>query len=164
MSTTLEINIAKPGQFLAFVLNKQIYGVPIGTVREINRLSEIIPVPRTPDFVAGVMNLRGKVIPVIFLRSKLGIANVDATKETCIIVIETNVGQIGMIVDSVSGVLDLAANQIEPTPNFGSNANTEFVIGLGKLDSNVIILIDIVLALTSNQLIELAGLGSQKSA
>lgn len=162
-TSTLEIRSAKPGQYLTFVLNSQLYGVPIGTVREINRLSEITPVPKTPNFVAGVMNLRGKVIPVVNLRTKLGFEQAAHTKETCIIVIETVVGQVGMIVDSVRGVIELVANQIEPTPNLGNSAETEFVLGMGKLENTVIILIDIVKALSSTQLAELATV-SEKHA
>ncbi|MEK6772383.1 MAG: chemotaxis protein CheW [Bdellovibrionota bacterium] len=165
MSTnTPEIRTAKPGQYLTFVLNSQLYGVPIGTVREINRLSEITPVPKTPSFVAGVMNLRGKVIPVVNLRSKLGFERTNNTKETCIIVIETVVGQVGMIVDSVRGVIELFTNQIEPTPNLGNSAETEFVLGMGKLENTVIILIDIVKALSNNQLAELGTLPERNAA
>ena len=164
MSVTPEVKMARPGQYLTFVLKDQLYSVPIGTVREINSLSEITPVPRTPDFVAGVMNLRGKVIPVINLRMKLGLQSTDHTKKTCIIVIETDVGQIGMIVDSVSGVIELVANQIEPTPNLGNDAETEFVLGMGKIDNKVIVLIDIVKALSSKQLLDLASLPTQDAA
>lgn len=164
METSPEIRSAKPGQYLTFVLNSQLYGVPIGTVREINRLSEITPVPKTPVFVAGVMNLRGKVIPVVNLRLKLGFQETQHTKETCIIVIETAVGQVGMIVDSVRGVIELVSNQIEPTPNLGNSSETEFVMGMGKLENTVIILIDIVRALSANQLQELATIQQKQAA
>lgn len=164
MSQTSESKMAKPGQYLTFTLNSQLYGVPIGTVREINRLSDITPVPRTPAFVAGVMNLRGKVIPVLNLRLKLGFEQVPHTKETCIIVIETPVGQVGMTVDSVSGVIELVSSQIEPTPNLGNEAETDFVLGMGKLESKVIILIDIVRALSQSQLQNLAEAAEPKSA
>ncbi len=163
-TSTPELKTAKPGQYLTFVLNSQLYGVPIGTVREINRLSEITPVPKTPHFVAGVMNLRGKVIPVVNLRTKLGFQQTQHTKETCIIVIETVVGQVGMIVDSVRGVIELVSNQIEPTPNLGNSAETEFVLGMGKLENTVIILIDIVKALSNTQLAELATLPEKHAA
>jgi purine-binding chemotaxis protein CheW len=159
-----EVRTAKPGQYLTFVLNEQLYGVPIGTVREINRMSDITPVPRTPSFVAGVINLRGKVIPVVNLRSKLGFSTVQHTKSTCIIVIESNVGQIGMIVDSVSGVIELQAAQIEPTPNLGSGTDTDFVMGMGKVEQKVVILIDIVRALSTQQLSDLAALSADKAA
>jgi purine-binding chemotaxis protein CheW len=158
MSTLHEDKCAKPGQYLTFVLNQQLYGVPIGTVREINRMSDITPVPKTPNYVAGVMNLRGKVIPVINLRTKLNFESISATKETCIIVIETQVGQVGMIVDSVSGVIELVSTQIEPTPNLGNTSETEFVLGMGKVENKVVILIDIVRALSHNQLADLREL------
>lgn len=152
MSVKNEDSLAKPGQYLTFVLSQQLYGVPIGAVREINRMSEITPVPKTPVFVAGVMNLRGKVIPVINLRTKLNFASMTATKETCIIVIEAFDGQVGMIVDSVSGVIELATSQIEPTPNLGNLVDTEFVLGMGKMENKVIVLIDIVKVLSNHQI------------
>lgn len=163
MSISTEDKSAKPGQYLTFVLNQQLYGVPIGTVREINRMSDITPVPKTPDYVAGVMNLRGKVIPVINLRMKLNFNAVPTTKETCIIVIETPVGQVGMIVDSVSGVIELVSTQIEPTPNLGNPSETEFVLGMGKVENKVVILIDIVRALSNNQLVELSTLNEKET-
>ncbi len=155
MAQNNENRLAQPGQYLTFVLSHQLYGVPIGAIREINRMSEITPVPKTPSFVAGVMNLRGKVIPVVNLRKKLNFEPIETTKETCIIVIEAFDGQVGMIVDSVSGVIELASNQIEPTPNLGNLVDTEFVLGMGKLENKVIVLIDIVKVLSNHQINEL---------
>ncbi len=164
MSNPNTIEVTKPGQYLTFHLKELLYGIPIGAVREINRVSEITPVPRTPAAVAGVMNLRGKVIPVVNLRTKLGLPTVEHTKATCIIVIDTPVGQVGMIVDSVSGVLELGAKQIEPTPDFGAGADTEFVLGLGKLEDRVVVLVDIVRALSVAQLSELGALTERLAA
>src|SRR4051812_5909453 len=104
---------AKPGQYLTFMLNTQAYGVPIGSVREINRVVEITVVPQTPFFVAGVMNLRGRVIPVVDLRLRFNFPATPHTRHTCIIVVEGTQGQFGAIVDSVIGVVDFADNQIE---------------------------------------------------
>ena len=143
---------ANPGQYLTFSINSQLYGVPIGTVREINRVTDITPVPQTPVFVAGVMNLRGKVIPVIELRVKFGIAKTAQTKQTCIIVIEGETGQVGMIVDSVSGVIELTAEQIEPAPVLGNDADMAYVMGMGKVDKGVVVLVDIVRALSRDNL------------
>ncbi len=143
---------ARPGQYLTFMLRKQAYGVPIGTVREINRVTDITPVPQTPHFVAGVMNLRGKVIPVVDLRLKFGMESEGRTKETCIIVIEAESGQVGMIVDSVSGVIDLVTTQIEPAPVMGDEKRLGFVMGMGKVEQTVIILVDIVRALGKEEL------------
>lgn len=139
-------------KYLTFVLKGQPYGVPIGAVREINRVTEITPVPQTPPFVAGVINLRGKVIPVIDLRMKLGMANTQHTKQTCIIVIEGQSEQVGMIVDSVSGVVDLNEDQIEPRPMMGNDDKLGYVLGMGKIDNNVVIIIDIVKALNKEEL------------
>ena len=143
---------AKPGQYLTFILKSQPYGVPIGAVREINRVSDITPVPQTPSFVAGVINLRGKVIPVVDLRLKFGMDAAPRTKATCTIVIEGTDGQVGMIVDSVSGVADLTAAQIEPTPVLGDQEKLSFVMGMGKVENQVLILLDIVHALSKENL------------
>ena len=144
--------LAKPGQYLTFVLKGQTYGVPIGTVREINRVSEITPVPQTPPFVSGVINLRGKVIPVVNLRVKFGLEFAQYTKGTCVIVIEGSCGQVGIIVDAVNAVFELNANQIEPTPTLGDESKLAFITGMGKVDDHVIILLDVVEALSKDQL------------
>jgi purine-binding chemotaxis protein CheW len=149
MSTQAE---AGPGQYLTFTLKNQTYGVPIATVREINRVSEITQVPQTPAFVAGVMNLRGKVIPVVDLRLKLSMERAEHTKATCVIVIEGESGQIGMIVDSVNGVIELAASQIEPPPMVGVSAQDSSVMGMGKVDDQVILLLAIVQCLSKENL------------
>jgi purine-binding chemotaxis protein CheW len=143
---------AKPGQYLTFHLRGQLYGLPIAVVREINRVGEIAPVPQTHSFVAGVINLRGKIIPVVDLRLKFGFEKIDHTKETCVIVIEGEDGQVGTIVDSVSGVVELEANQIEPTPVMGDPEKLGFVIGMGKVDNKVVILVDAVNALSKAHL------------
>lgn len=139
-------------QFLTFTINQQLYGAPITTVREINRMGDITPVPRTPDYVAGVMNLRGKVIPVVNLRMKLNFPAIASTKSTCIIVIESPIGQVGMIVDAVNGVIELSKENIEPPPQLGNAKALEFVLSLGKVDSNVIILIDIMKVLDASEM------------
>lgn len=159
MSETVEASkkgIAQPGQYLSFMLQGQSYGVGIGTVREINRVTDVTAVPHTPPFVAGVMNLRGKVIPVVDLRLKFGLEAVPHTRQTCIIVIEGEFGQVGMIVDSVNGVIVLSQDQIEPAPVMGNVEDLRFVIGMGKVDSSVLILVDIVNALSREQLTGIA--------
>jgi purine-binding chemotaxis protein CheW len=160
MPTESEIN-SKPGQYLTFVLKSQTYGVPIGTVREINQLTDITAVPQAPKFVAGVMNLRGKVIPVVDLRLKFSLEAERPTKQTCIIVIEVQGGQIGMIVDQVRSVIDLTQQQIEPAPNLGEATRSGYVIGMGKVHAQepehneVIILVDIVKALSKEEMLDL---------
>lgn len=143
---------AKPGQYLTFQLMSEQYGVAIETVREINQFGEITPVPRTPDYVKGVMNLRGKIIPVVNLRIKFGMQPQDTTRDTCIIVIDTEIGQVGMIVDSVKEVVDLQESQIEPSPVLGNEHSMSFVRGMGKVDNKVVILVDIVSAFSAEQM------------
>lgn len=143
--------IAKPGQYLTLLLKSQYYGVPIGTVREINQIGDVVPVPHTPEFVLGVMNLRGKVIPVVDLRKKFGMESAPRTRETCIVVIDGQAGQIGMVVDAVSEVVELAASQIEPSPVLGEESKLSFVRGMGKMEAKVIILVDVVSALSKDE-------------
>lgn len=143
-------NLASPGQYLTFILRGQSYAVPIESVREINRMCEIAPVPQTPPYVAGVINLRGKVIPVIDLRLRFDFPLSTITKESCIIVIESKHGQVGTIVDAVSGVVDLRQDEIEPPPHLGNDENLSFIIGMGKTAQEVIILVDTVHALESD--------------
>ena len=150
---TVNIGIeAKPGQYLTFIINEQGYGVSIGTVREINRVVEITPVPQTPFYVAGVMNLRGRVIPVIDLRLKFGFEATPYTKQTCIIVIEGAQGEFGVIVDAVTGVVNFNVNQIEPTPTLGAEARLGFIMGMAKTEENVVIIVNIVDVLEKNQM------------
>lgn len=155
---------AKPGQYLTFQLMAEQYGVPIETVREINRVGEITPVPRTPECVKGVMNLRGKIIPVVNLRVKFGMEAQAYTRDTCIIVIDTHIGQVGMIVDSVKEVVDLTENQIEPSPVLGSESAMNFVRGMGKVDQRVIILVDIVSSFSQEQMSDLSSMNTMSNA
>ncbi len=142
---------AKAGRYLTFVLKGRPYGLPIDTVRGINQVNEITPVPQTPEFVIGVINLRGKVIPVVDLRLKFGLEYTPYNRETCIIVIEGEHGQIGMVVDQVSEVVDFIEENIEASPQMGEKMN--FVLGMGKVDERVIILIDIVSALSKEAML-----------
>lgn len=153
-NTKNQRSIAGGGQYLVFVLNQQTYGVAISTVREINRVTEITPIPKTPLFVAGVMNLRGSLVPVVNLRLKFGLEVAAFTKHTCIIVIESEHGPVGMIVDAVSGVQDLQSMQIEAPPAIGEDPEQSFINGMGKIGNQVIILIDIVHALSKDELIK----------
>jgi purine-binding chemotaxis protein CheW len=144
-----ERRVAEAGRYLTFSLHGQCYGVPIGTVREINRLATLATVPQMPAFVAGVMNLRGKVVPIVDLGLRFGFAAATRSKETCIIVIEGLKGQVGTIVDAVSGVIDLAAGQIEPPPELEGQGPTHFLLGLGKTEDKVVILIDTACVLSA---------------
>jgi len=140
------------GKFLTFVLGEEIYGIEILKAREIIGLMDITTVPQTPDYMKGVINLRGKVIPVIDLRMKFSMQEEAHTQETCVIVVEVNSTSIGIIVDSVSEVSDIGGGEIENAPKFGQNIDTSFIMGLGKVKDKIIILLDIDAVLSSAEL------------
>jgi purine-binding chemotaxis protein CheW len=144
------------GKYLTFVLAEEEYGLEILKVREIIGLMDITAVPRTPAFVKGVINLRGKVIPVVDLRLKFTMPEAERTDQTCIIVVDVGQIEMGIIVDKVSEVLDIEADEIEDTPSFGINLNTDFILGIGKAGGKVTILLDINKVLTTEDLNTLA--------
>jgi purine-binding chemotaxis protein CheW len=135
------------GKYLTFSLGKEEYGIGILKVREINGMMPITSVPRTPGFIKGVINLRGKVIPVVDLRLKFEMGAVDYTERTCIIVVEmangTGTIQMGIVVDSVSEVLNIKRSEIEETPTFGANLSADYILGMAKIGDGVKILLDI---------------------
>ncbi len=138
---------AQPGLYLTFNLAGEVHGLQILKVQEIMGMMNVTAVPQMPDFVRGVINLRGKVIPVVDLRSKFGLDTTEDTDRTCVIVvqIESESGQVtmGVIVDEVAEVLDIGSDQIEPPPSFGASVYTDFILGMGKVGDNVLILLDI---------------------
>ena len=140
------------GKFLTFVLGEEIYGIEILKAREIIGLMDITTVPQTPDYMKGVINLRGKVIPVIDLRMKFSMKKGERTQETCVIVVEVNSTSIGLIVDSVSEVSDITGAEIEDAPSFGQGIDTSFIMGLGKVNDKIIILLDIDAVLSTEEL------------
>lgn len=145
-------NETTEGKFLTFALEKEIYGVEILKVKEIICLMDITNVPQTPDYMKGVINLRGKVIPVIDLRLKFSMSEVEHTQETCIIVVEVHNSLIGVIVDGVSEVMYIKGEEIEDAPSFGQEVDTKFIKGLGKTKERIIILLDIEKVLSSEEL------------
>ena len=147
---------AMDGKFLTFILGKEIYGIEILKAREIIGLMDITTVPQTPEYMKGVINLRGKVIPVIDLRLKFGMPEEEHTQETCVIVVEVNNTSLGIIVDSVSEVSDINGGEIEDAPSFGQGIDTSFIMALGKVKDKIIILLDIEAVLSSEEL-EMVG-------
>jgi len=136
-------------QFVSFTLANEEYGIPILRVQEIIRHSEPTRVPRTPDFVEGVLNLRGQVIPVIDLRRRFGLPAGERNRDTRIIVVEAGNQTIGMVVDGVSAVVPIGRRQIEPPPPMGAQVRTDFIVGMGKVEDRLIILLDIDRILTA---------------
>ena len=144
------------GKFLTFFLDEEEYGLVILTVQEIMGLMPITRVPRTPVYVMGVVNLRGKVIPVVDLRLKFGMEAIEATDLTCIIVVQSEGRQFGLVVDRVSEVVDLLDADIEEPPTFGEGVNSDYIMGMGKSQDRVTILLDIDRVLASDELEQLA--------
>src|SRR5262245_24911010 len=138
---------ASAGKYLTFALAQEEYGLPVLKVREIIKMMDITGVPQVPQHVKGVINLRGKVIPIIDLRLKFGLPVQDYTEQTCIIVVEVQLEErrvmLGVIVDSVSEVLNVAAEEVEPTPDFGERLDTAYMQGIAKVKGKVKILLDL---------------------
>ncbi len=145
----------REGKYLTFTLAEEEYGIGILKIREIIGMMPITSVPRTPKFVKGVINLRGKVIPVVDLRLRFGMEEIDYTERTCIIVVEVESGSgqviIGIVVDSVSEVLNIKAEEIEDTPTFGTRLNTDYILGMAKMEGRVKILLDIDRVLSAEE-------------
>ncbi len=141
------------GKYLTFSLAGEEYGIGILKVKEIIGMMTVTPIPRLPAFVKGVINLRGKVIPVIDLRLKFGMEAAEYSERTCIIVVEIREGDktvpIGLVVDSVSEVLNVRDEQVDPPPSFGTRLRTGYILGMAKDEKSVKILLDIDRILTA---------------
>ena len=130
-------------QVVSFKLGSEEYGVDIAQVQEINRMVSITHVPRAPQFMEGVINLRGQLIPIIDLRARFGMPRAEHTKNTRIVVTEIGSKRVGMVVDSVSEVLRLPVDQVEPAPEMITGVDTEYIRGVGKIEDRLIILLDL---------------------
>jgi purine-binding chemotaxis protein CheW len=164
-SLTAELGKRLAGKYMTFQLAKEEYGLEILKVREIIGLMEITRVPRTRDFVRGVINLRGKVIPVVDLRLKFGMAACEATDQTVIIVVQYAIEgrplTMGILVDQVLEVLSIDGAHIEPPPALGSAAlDTEFILGVGKHEKRIVFLLDIAKVLSSGEATDVARAAS----
>jgi purine-binding chemotaxis protein CheW len=149
------------GKYMTFKLAQEEYGLRILRVREIIGIMDITRVPKTREFIRGVINLRGKVIPVVDLRLKFGMPKLEATDQTVIIVVQCSVSDgtltMGVLVDEVLEVMSIEASQIEPPPRFGAGSSeTEFVLGVGKSERRVIFLLDIERVLSAEETAEVA--------
>lgn len=143
-------------KYLTFKLADEEYGVEILKVRELIGIMNITCVPRMPVFMKGVINLRGKVIPVVDLRLKFGLEEIAYTEQTCIIVVDVG-KEIGIVVDTVSEVLDIEGKDVDPPPSMGRSVDTSFILGMGKVGEAVKILLDIDKVLTTDELIDIAS-------
>lgn len=148
------------GKYLTFTLHRESYGIDVLKVREIIRLTNITTVPQMPDYVRGVINLRGKIIPVIDLRLKFGFPNAESTEHTCIIVVQVKLPDgkatpMGLVVDGVEEVTSLTAADIEETPDFGGQIATDYILGMAKVKGAVKTLLEIDRVLTGESLTQL---------
>ena len=143
-------------QYLTFKLADETYALDIGKVREVLDFTTVTKVPRTPDFMRGVINLRGSVVPVVDLRLKFGMSATEKTVSTCVIIAEMTVDNdttiLGALADSVQEVIDLGPGDISAAPKIGTQLRTEFIRGMGKRDDRFIILIDVDKVFSSDEL------------
>ncbi len=156
MDQAIKAMTDREGKYLTFTLANEEYGISILKIKEIIGMLPITSVPQTPEFVKGVINLRGKVIPVMDLRLRFGMESIDYTERTCIVVVEIE-GQsgtvmIGIVVDAVSEVLNIKGEDIEDTPTFGTKLNTDYILGMAKMEGSVKILLDIGQVLSSEEI------------
>jgi purine-binding chemotaxis protein CheW len=142
------------GKYLTFTLGAETYGLEVLKVREIIRLPSITPVPQMPSHILGVMNLRGKIIPVLDLHIRFGLPNQAATERTCVVVVQAKTGNsaetlMGLVVDDVQEVMGISEAEIEETPEFGSSFSTDYLVGVAKLKGKVALLLDIARVLAT---------------
>jgi purine-binding chemotaxis protein CheW len=140
-------DITETRQYLTFKLGKETFGIDVAKVREVLDFTTITEIPRTPDFMSGVINLRGSVVPVVDLRLSFRMSKTERTTNTCIVVVEVLLeGEstvIGALADSVEEVIDLEPDQIQPAPRIGTHIRTDFIKGMGKRDAQFIMILDI---------------------
>ena len=153
-------------QYVTFGLGDELFGVEVTRAREILDLVPVTKVPQTPDYLLGVINLRGQVVPVVDLRVKLGLPNLDTTRDSCIIVMEVQVDgevlTVGGLADSVREVMELRDDLIEPPPRLGTKLKTEFIAGMGKVDEQFLILLEIDRVFSSEELAVVQASGERQ--
>jgi len=159
MNQAIKATTIKTGKYLTFSLEKEEYGIGILKVKEIIGMMPITSIPRTPAFVKGVINLRGKVIPVLDLRAKFEMETIAYTERTCIIVVEIDSDEatilIGIVVDAVCEVLNIREEEVEETPKFGTRLKHDYILGMAKRDGGVKILLNIDRVLSSEEISEI---------
>jgi len=155
-------------QYLTFMLGGETYAMGILSIKEIIEYGNITEVPRMPEFIRGVINLRGSVVPVIDLGARFGKQATDITRRTCIVIIEVANGEetqdVGVMVDAVNEVLEISASEIEPAPSFGANIRADFIDGMGKINGKFVIILNIHQVLSVEEMATLAGVGGTEVA
>ncbi len=163
-----ETNVSDSNQYLTFMLGEEGFAIEISRVREVLDFTDLTKVPRTPDYMRGVINLRGNVVPVVDLRLQLGMTAVEKTVDTCIVIVEVDISadmlHIGMLADSVQEVVDIDTNQIEPAPRLGTRLKTDFIKGMAKRDDKFNIILDIDKVLSGDDLVMLSAAQLEETA
>ncbi len=158
--------ITEVTQYLTFTLAEEVFALDIAKVREVLDFTTVTKVPQTPEFMRGVINLRGNVVPVVDMRLKFGMAMTEKTVNTCVIIVEIGIdGEstvLGAMADSVQEVLDLEPEQIEPAPRIGTKLNTDFIRGMGKRDESFVIILDIDKVFSAAELELTQGYGEEE--
>ncbi|MDX9714967.1 MAG: chemotaxis protein CheW [Dissulfurispiraceae bacterium] len=159
--------ITETTQYLTFKLDEEVFSVDISKVREVLDFTTVTKVPQTPDFMRGVINLRGSVVPVVDLRLKFGMSRTEKTVNTCVIIVEISIeGEttvLGALADSVQEVIELEPEQIEPAPKIGTRFRTDFITGMGKRDNQFIMILDIDRVFSSDEIAAVHGTGADSS-
>lgn len=155
-------------QYLTFMLGGETFAIGILSIKEIIEYGQLTEVPRMPDFIRGVINLRGAVVPVIDLGARFGKQPASVSRRTCVVIIEVeHEGEqqvVGVMVDAVNEVLDISPEQIEPAPNFGANIRADFISGMGKVEGKFVIILNVNHVLSLDEMSTLAGMGSRELA
>lgn len=150
-------------QYLTFLLGEEMFAIGILSVREIIEYGFVTEVPMTPHFIRGVINLRGAVVPVVDLAVRFGRAPRDVTKRTCIVIVDVESArgslQMGIVVDAVSAVLEIAGADIEPPPEFGTRIRSDFITGMGKIEGRFVVVLDVDRVLLVEEVAVVAGMG-----
>lgn len=158
-------SITQTTQYLSFKLGEEVFALDISKVREVLDFTTITKVPQTPEFMRGVINLRGGVVPVVDMRLKFGMSKTDKTVNTCIIIVEVAFDEettvLGALADSVQEVLELEPDQIEPAPKIGAHLNTDFLKGMGKRNEEFILILDIDSVFSSEELAIVQATGDE---
>jgi purine-binding chemotaxis protein CheW len=155
-------------QYLTFSVSGETFGIAISTIKEIIEYRAPTDVPMMPGFIRGVINLRGKVVPVVDLSVRFGRSKMDVVRRTCIVILEIQDGEqrqeIGAVVDAVSAVVDIADTDIEPPPQFGAKLRADFISGMGRLGEKFVILLDVTRVLSVEELATLGGIVEAQAA
>jgi chemotaxis signal transduction protein len=153
--------VERTSQYVTFLLGDETYAFDVNNTREVVDYTTITPIPSTPDWVRGVINLRGAVVPVLDIKQKFGMPLTEHTPNTCIIIVELSAGQetyvLGILADSVREVFEIEHSRIEPAPKFGSNISTTYIHGIGRLENQFFVILDVERVFSARELAAAVG-------